>query len=108
MSLLALLAETATVVRFASGVDEYGNLVRGTETRAVYPARLEQLGTDEIVRDRDTILADWRVFLPAGADVSPYDRIEARTHIFEVTGLPDRQRTPLGVHHLEVKLRFVA
>ena len=103
-----MLAETANVVRFASGVDEYGNLVRGDETRTAYPARLEQLRSDEIVRDRDTIVADWRAFLPAGADISPYDRIEARAHIFEVTGLPDQQRTPRGVHHLEVQLRFVA
>lgn len=108
MSFVALLGETATVVRFGAAADEYGNIVRGAATRVSYPARLEQLRTEEIVRDRDTVTADWRVFLPAFAEVSPYDRLEARSHIFEVTGLPDEQHTPAGAHHLEVKLRFVA
>lgn len=108
MSYTGLLSETATIVRFGMAVDEYGNEVRGAATRIAYPARLEQLASDEIVRDRDTVTADWRAFLPAAADVSPYDRLEARAHIFEVTGLPDEQRTPAGAHHLEVKLRFVA
>ena len=108
MSYAGLLGETATVVRYGTSVDEYGNIVRGTATRSDYPARLEQLASDEVTRDRDTVTADWRVFLPATADVSPYDRLEARSHIFEVSGLPDQQRTPGGVHHLEVRLRFVA
>lgn len=108
MTLLSLLGETATIVRYSTGVDEYGNVVRGTATRIDYPARLEQLASDEITRDRDTVTADWRAFLPANADVSPYDRLEARAHIFEVSGLPAEQRTPAGVHHLEVKLKFVA
>lgn len=108
MSLDRLLTETATVVRFASGVDAYGNIVPGAETRVTYDARLEQLGSDEIVRDRDTIVADWRAFLPATADISPYDRLEGRGHVFEVSGLPDQHRTPRGAHHIEARLKFVA
>lgn len=108
MTLAGLLAETGTIVRRATAVDEYGNIVPGAQVRTSYPARLEQLATEEILRDRDTVLANWRVFLPAYADVSPYDQFEARTHIFEVHGLPSEQRTPRGIHHLEVYLRFVA
>jgi hypothetical protein len=102
------LTETATVVRYAAGVDEYGNVSRGAATRTDYPARLEQLAADEIVRDRDTILADWRVFLPATADVSPYDRLEARGHVFEIQGLPNQLRTPVGAHHIEAQLKYQA
>ena len=108
MSYANLLTETATVVRFAAGVDEYGNVSRGAETRTDYPARLEQLTADELIRDRDTIVADWRVFLPASADISPYDRLEGRGHIFEVQGLPNQLRSPAGAHHIEAQLRFVA
>lgn len=108
MSYAGLLGETATVVRYGTAVDEYGNVVRGAQTRTDYPARLEQLASDEITRDRDTVTADWRAFLPATADVEPYDRLEARAHIFEVSGLPDEQRTPTGIHHLEVRLKFMA
>lgn len=108
MSLAGLLSETVTVVRFGMASDEYGNVVPGAETRVSYPARLEQLGSDEIVRDRDTILADWRAFLPANADISPYDRLEGRGHVFEVSGLPDDHRLPRGAHHIEARLKFVA
>lgn len=108
MTLLGLLSETAVVVRHGAAADEYGNLVRGTEARTTYPARLEQLATNEILRDRDTVVTDWRAFLPATADVTAYDRVEARGHVFEVSGLPDQHQTPRGPHHLEVLLRFVA
>lgn len=107
MSLQGLLAETVTVVRYADVTDRYGNTVPGAETRTDYPGRLEQLRTDELVRDRDTVLTDWRVFLPADADLTAYDRIEARGHLFEVVGLPSQHRTPRGPHHLEAQLRWV-
>lgn len=107
MSLLGLLAETATVIRYAATTDRYGNTVPGAETRTDYPARLEQLRTDELVRDRDTVITDWRAFLPPDADINAYDRIEARGHLFEVVGLPAQQHSPRGAHHLEVQLRWV-
>lgn len=107
MSLTALLTEAVTVIRYADATDEYGNTVPGAEVRTSYQGRLEQLATDEIVRDRDTVITDWRLFLPAGADVTAYDRIEARGNLFEVVGLPAEQRSPRGPHHLEVNLRWV-
>lgn len=107
MSLAGLLSETVTVVRYQATTDAYGNTVRGAETRTTYSGRLEQLSTDELVRDRDVVITDWRAFLPADVDLTAYDRIEARGHLFEVAGLPDLQRTPRGPHHVEVQLRFV-
>lgn len=108
MTLDHLLSEIVAVVRHGSAVDEYGNIVPGAEVRIDYPARLEQLASDEIVRDRDTVIADWRVFLPPDTDISPYDRLEGRGHIFEVSGLPDEHRLPRGPHHVEARLKFVA
>lgn len=107
MSLAGLLAETVTVVRYAATTDEYGNTVPGDETRTAYPGRLEELPTSELVRDRDTVITDWRAFLPATVDLNPYDRIEARGHLFEVVGLPNQHHTPGGPHHVEVQLRWV-
>ena len=57
--------------------------------------------------DRDTVVADWRVFLPSDATISPFDRIEADGKTFEVWGDPVEQRSPRGVHHLEVRLKRV-
>lgn len=106
MSLAALLSETATVIRPGETTDEYGNVVPGGETRVNYPARLEQLASDEIVRDRDTVIADWRVFLPATADITATDWVEARGYVFQVSGLPNQHRTPRGLHHTEAMLRW--
>lgn len=107
MSVQGLLTETVDVVRYAATTDEYGNTVPGAETRTSYRARLEQLRTEEILRDRDTTIVDWRGFFPPSADITPYDRVEARGALFEVVGLPNQQRSPAGAHHIEVHLRWV-
>jgi head-tail adaptor len=107
VSLDGLLSETVDVVRYANTTDAYGDTVLGAESRVTYRARLEQLHADELIRDRDTVITDWRVFLPAAADVTAYDRIEGRGHLFEVVGLPNQHQTPRGPHHLEVLLRWV-
>lgn len=108
MSLSGLLAETVTVYRPSfDAVDAYGNPQPGTETSDSYPARLEALSSEELVRDRDTVVANWRVFLPASTVITPFDRIEADGKSFEVWGDPIEQRTPRGVHHVEVLCRRV-
>lgn len=108
MSLASLLTQTATIIRPSfDAVDAYGNPQPGTTTSTDYPARLEGLSSDELVRDRDTIVADWRMFLPPDADVSPFDRIESDGKTFEVWGDPIEQRAPRGIHHLELRLRRV-
>jgi hypothetical protein len=108
MSLTGLLVEEVTIYEPAfDALDAYGNPQPGTETSTDYPARLEQLSSEEIVRDRDTVVADWRMFLPPGASVSQFARVEADGKSFEVWGDPIEQRTPRGIHHLELRLRRV-
>lgn len=107
MSLADLLTETATVVRFAYTTDEYGNQERAPGTSTEWPARLEQLNTEEILRDEDTVIANWRVFLPAAAVIGAYDQVQARGIAFEVVGLPNEQRRPAGIHHQEVLLMMI-
>lgn len=102
-----LLSESVEIVRYAATTDEYGNTVTGAESRTSVAGRLEQLRTDEIIRDRDTVITDWRAFLPAGTDITPYDRLAARGNLFEVVGLPNEHHTPRGPHHIEVHLRWV-
>jgi hypothetical protein len=108
VSLQSLLAESATVYHPQfDAVDAYGNPQPGTETSDTWPARLEQFATDELIRDRDTVVADWRIFLPPAAVIGPFDRVESDSRVFEVWGDPIEQRTPRGVHHIEVRLRRV-
>lgn len=108
MSLLGLLSETATVyIPEFDAVDAYGDIQPGTETATTYPARFEQLESEETTRDRDTIVGTWRVFLPPGAVINGFARVESAGRQFEVQGDPVEQRTPRGVHHLQVPLRRV-
>lgn len=105
MTIDRLLTETATVVRYTTIRDEYNAEVDGAATRTDHPARLEQLATEELVIDRDTVVANWRVFLLPGTDVTAYDKVEARGLTFDVVGFPNQQRSPRGSHHLEVLLK---
>jgi hypothetical protein len=107
VSLAQLLTEPISVLRYGAATDDYGNTVPGGETRTTYLGRLEQMRAEEILRDRDTVIADWRAFLPPDVDLTPYDRIEARGVLFEVVGLPAQQWSPRGAHHVEVQLRYV-
>ena len=108
MSLATLLTQTATVVHVAyDAVDEYGNIEAGTTSSESVAARLEALSSEELVRDRDTIVADWRIFLPATVTVGPFDQIQADGKTFDVWGDPIVQRAPRGAHHQEIRLRRV-
>jgi hypothetical protein len=103
-----LLSDTVTVVSISYDVaDVYGNAQAAEASRRTVRARLEALSSDELVRDRDTIVADWRVFLPPDVAIGPFDQIEAGGHTFDIWGDPIEQHTPHGLHHLEVRLRRV-
>lgn len=108
MSLTGLLTETATVYEPAyDAIDAYGDIQPGTETATNYPARLEALSSDELIRNQDTIVADWRMFLPPHVTLSPFARVEADGKRFTVWGDPIERRAPRGIHHVEVALKRV-
>lgn len=108
MSIERLLTQTVTIVRRSfDAVDQYGSPQPGSTTSAVWPARLESLTSTETIRDRDVVVADWRVFLPAAAQIGPFDQVVESDRTFEVWGDPIERRAPRGVHHLEVRLRRI-
>lgn len=104
-----LLSDTVTVVHVTyDAVDAYGDAQAGTTTSETVRARLEALSSDELVRDREVIVADWRVFLPADVTIGPFDQIEAAEKTFDVWGDPIRRHSPRGTHHQEIRLRRVS
>lgn len=108
MSLQSLLSDTVTVVSISYDTpDAYGNPQPAEASRVTVRGRLEALSSDELVRDRDTIVADWRLFLPPDVTVGPFDQIEADGRTFDVWGDPIEQHAPRGLHHLEIRLRRV-
>ena len=101
------------IVRAATTTDRYGNTVSDWEdtTRTTVDGWVAQTGTDEGVGDRQHVTSTWAVFLPAGTDLEPGDRVEWQGDTFEVHGRPNRARragrTRGGVHHVEAELRTV-
>lgn len=109
MSLASLLTETLWVIPFAAGAeDEYHNPVGAFGAAVQVKGRLEQSRSDEETVDRDTPISDWILYLHPDAQVSALDRIQdADGRMFEVVGTPAPQRSPRGIHHIEVRLRNV-
>lgn len=109
MSLALLLSQTATVVHVESGtVDRYGDATSVETSRVHYAARVEQAASTETTEGRDTIVSDWRLYLPPDAVIGASDRVECSGNVFEVVGAPDAVRSPRGVHHIEARLRYVS
>lgn len=108
MSLESLLTQTVTVLDRSEGaVDDYGNPVVTFSSGTDYLARLEQTAGTEITSGRETLVADWTLYLPPDAEIHGGSRVLADGVTFEVIGPPAKQRTPRGVHHIQANLRHV-
>ena len=94
----------------ASGVNEYGDEVRGVYgTPASVFGYLEQLSSVEVLNDRDTAISQWRAFLPAGTIIGHLDRVGFLSQIFQVNGEPHHVYNPRTrtVSHIECALTVV-
>ncbi|MFQ6194872.1 hypothetical protein [Streptomyces sp. NPDC000405] len=98
--------ETVTVLRAgATGRDIYGNDLPGPAVeQLVRGCVIAPAGTpDEVTGGRDTVTEALTVYLPAGTDVRPTDRMRIRGEVFEVHGAVTAHRSPFtgqgaGVH----------
>src|SRR5262245_52920922 len=103
-----LLQRPVTVLRVdrAGVIDEYGNQRPAVVERIERWAFLEAITEEEVTVDENTYEASWRIFLPPGTPLDPWDRVEVddlteidseghpRVATFEVIGVPDRPRRP--------------
>ncbi|WP_073946522.1 head-tail adaptor protein [Streptomyces kebangsaanensis] len=99
---------TVTVVR-PPGNDSFGDPLPGdgdeTEVRGAF---MQPASTRERTDDRDTVVSDWKCFLPPTADIRATDRIRWRDHEYEVDGAPEPYDDLRGTtRHIEVQLRRV-
>lgn len=78
--------------------------VAGTETVVSTSGRLERTDPMDVAREWDTIVTDYRLFLPAGVDVRILDRVEVDGAVYEVATDPAVEVSPRGAHHLMVRL----
>jgi head-tail adaptor len=86
--------------------DGYGNQVPTWAAPAIaaYPAEVQPLSTDENVMDQQRTTSRWRLFLPAGADVTAADRIRWDGDDYEIDGDVQRWKRRGAAHHLEAVL----
>jgi len=105
MSLGHLLRQTVTIIRRPlDQSDKYGMPTAGLPVETSTVGRLEQVATSEHLADRDTAASRYRVFLPADSDVGMLDELQIDGAVYRVVGEPQEQRSPRGVHHLDVLL----
>lgn len=106
------MSETVTVLRAGTTTDRYRNVVADWSN----PARTEVPGcavapgtSSEENAGRTAVIAGLTVYLPAGADVRPADRIEIRGVVYDIDGEPGDWRNPFTDTRagLEVALRRV-
>ena len=111
MSLSNLLLQPLSLQRVAaSTTDEYGNAVTGGYGSPVTVlGYLEQVSSTETQVDRDTIVTEWKCFLPTGTVIGPLDRITYNSQTFEVIGSPASWWNPRTQveSHFTVALRTV-
>lgn len=86
--------------------DEYGNDVRDWAHATIVGVLglVQQTQSVEVTLDRDTVIADWLLFLPASTTIDARARISDGTNTWEVIGNPNVVRTPRGPHHIECRL----
>ena len=106
-----ILTMTGTLVTMRPGTpDVYGNTARVADpVTASVRCYIEQVDAVEVIVDRETYIANYIGFLPAGTTVGPADHLVVGGATYEVIGPPDSVFNPrTGTeHHLEVNLRTV-
>lgn len=107
--MIGLLTDSVTRLRAAVVTDAYGNQVTdwAHATSVSLSARVQQSSAGEDQLDRDSQLAQFVVFLPAGSDVTGSDRLTWAGRTLELVGPPTPVGGYRGVHHIEARAREV-
>lgn len=102
------LRDSGTRLRGVVVAGEYGNdasidWTEGTLSKVDYPCEFQPDQTSELVVSGQRTVTRWRVFLPAGADVTAKDRWRFLGVDYEIDGDVERHRFHGAEHHLEFK-----
>jgi hypothetical protein len=118
VTLRTLFCHDVTVVRAAADVDRYDNAVKdwADATRTVTRGRVAQRTRDEnrstgLTVGEERVITEWVVYLPAGTDILPTDRLEwsdgSEDFVFEIKGRPHRAFSRRTEHHVELTCDLV-
>lgn len=107
MSIEYWLRQTVTVLNPGSTTDPYGNVTFdwGNPTTTTEKGLLEPTQSTEVTVGRDTVTADFLLFLKVDSAVTALSRVQVNGVTFEVVGLPGvfDQGSP-STQHVEARL----
>jgi len=117
MSLAGLMTESVIIYRFTKvDEDSTGDDVKIWSPIATVDAFVGRAGiassrwleTSEEIVGRDQVLADYSFMLPAGTDITAYDRMVHDGRTFEVVGVPSNAIKPgSGSQFMVVKGKWI-
>ena len=108
MSFNSLLIHTVGIRNRTTGsTDRYGDETIVYAAPVSTPARVEQTKNEEVLRDRDTRLTWFFVFLPPTVTIGGLDHIEFGTRTFEVDGEPTTYHDSNDAHHITAICREI-
>jgi hypothetical protein len=90
---MAMTGEDVVILTASTATDEYGNTIEDwdnpTETTVTTIAPLEPRPVGEAFIDsRNAVTSGWTLYLPAGTEVAPRDRVRVRGEEYPVQGQP--------------------
>lgn len=105
---MVLFRDSGTRLRGVEGAGEYGNpaaidWTEGTLNKVDYACEFQPVQTTEDVQSQQRTETRWRVFLPAGADITAKDRFRFLGVDYEVDGDIERWRVRGTEHHVEFR-----
>lgn len=105
-----LLRQPLDIQRMTAQPDGYGSPILQPDGDPVtVNGYLHYTSSSEVLTDRDTVTTGWTAFLPAGTELTAYDRISFDGALFQVTGAPQQVWNPRRglVDHIEARLTEV-
>ena len=109
--MLPSFARDSVTLKRAPYKDQRGTKVRdwagNVASTEVQGCEFQPVSSDTAWTDpTQAVTADARLWLPAGTDIEPDDRVEHGNDVYAVQGAPKVWRSPTGaVDHIEVDLR---
>lgn len=98
-----VLTRTTGTLRDAIGGRTVDTVAETTVDAYVYPVR----GDEERV-NRNSEIVEWRALVPAGTDVSSWDRAAWNGHVFDIVSVePVRNPREDSEHHVRLRLEEV-
>lgn len=103
------LRDTGTRLRGVAVAGDYGNpdsvdWTEGTLGKLDLPCEMQPESSDEDIVQQQRTTSRWRLFLPAGADMTARDRWRFFGVDYEVDGDVEHHRRGGREHHLEARL----